>query len=492
MVPAGVFRLKDDASADAMPVHNPSGLWQAWKASDGRFLVQPLDQDEKPWGTTHMLDARKFEATLAPGRSSGEGADEAANPGSAAEADILALWYEQALAEQEGRSADPPAATVPGGALQDDPHAGWRAPSPGKGRLPSDEAILEPSWDPDEFFLNDEKIAQDHARPAVADQPRAAAQARPAENAQARSVETKVPRSAGTAPSSSEGAGKPSVPPPAREPRAPGQEPARAESPARSAGAGRVPAQRDPGPTCSESPPDDELFSDVFAQDPLSPGSPLAFMPSLSLEIESGPAPRPAPGSEAAPRPAAPVSDPALRPAAAAAVQTADKDRPSRLAAPAATVKGAEGGAADDLEFQDDDAYADARAQRLEQQMREEFALLLERFDKEPGPDVERDLSRLILRGAGFSWKQKFMFTEFGFALRRRRLCKLALGCHIRALSFSPKDEHVLFNVARSEYELGKMEEARVYLVKALDAAPDFDAAKRFLAFLDGCAPGKL
>ena len=83
------------------------------------------------------------------------------------------------------------------------------------------------------------------------------------------------------------------------------------------------------------------------------------------------------------------------------------------------------------------------------------------------------------------------MFTEFGFALRRRRLYKLALASHIRALGFSPKDEHVLFNVARSEYELGKVEEARVYLVKALDAAPDFDAAKRFLAFLDGCAVGK-
>lgn len=485
MVPAGVFRLKDGASADAMPVHNPSGLWQAWKASDGRLMIRPLDQDEKPWGASHMLDAREFEAALALERPS-EGADEAVNPGRAAEADILALWYEQALAEQEGPKADTSAAAVSGGALPDDPHAGWRAPALGKGRLPSDEAILEPSWDPDEFFFSDEKAAQDHARPVVTEQPRAEAQARPVENAQARSVETKASRTAGTVPSSSEGVKKPSVLPPERAARAPGPEPAQAEAPASSAGAGRAPAQSDLGAACPEAPPDD-LFSDVFAQDRLSSGNPLAFMPALSLEIESGPA------SEAAPRPVAPVSEPASRPvpAVGAAGPTADEDRPSRLAAPAVTVEATEGSEAEALEFRDDDAYADARAQRLEQQMREEFALLLERFDKEASPELERDLSRLILRGAGFSWKQKFMFTEFGFALRRRRLSKLALASHIRALSFSPKDEHVLFNVARSEYELGKMEEARVYLVKALDAAPDFDAAKRFLAFLDGCAPGK-
>ena len=482
MVPAGVFRLKDDASADAMPVHNPSGLWQAWKASDGRFMVRPLDQDEKPWGATHMLDAREFGAALAFERASGEGADDAAKPGRAAEPDILALWYEQALAEQEGRGAEPPAATVPEGALRDDPHAGWRAPAPGKGRVPSDEAILEPSWDPDEFFSSDEKAVRDPVRPAAADQPRAAGadRARPAGEAQSRSAETKQPRPAGTVSSPSGGPEEPPVLPPAREARTSSPEAVQAGAPAPSAGDGRAPAERASGAARSGGEPDDDLFSDVFAQGRLSSENPLSFMPALSLEIDPAPAP------EEIPRPA-PVSEPAPRPV----LRPVGEDSPSRLAAPAVTVELAAGNTADDREFRDDDAYAETRAQRLEQQMREEFAVLLDRFDKETDPDAERDLSRLVLRGAGFSWKQKFMFTEFGFALRRRRLYKLALASHIRALGFSPKDEHVLFNVARSEYELGKVEEARVYLVKALDAAPDFDAAKRFLAFLDGCAVGK-
>lgn len=194
----------------------------------------------------------------------------------------------------------------------------------------------------------------------------------------------------------------------------------------------------------------DELLPDVFVGEPLVSGNPLDFMPALSLDGEA--------------QPITPTS-----PAAARADAGAPHDEEQPL-----------------LEFRDDDAYAEIRSQRLEQQMREEFAVLMEQLDQGTNPAVEKELARLLQRGTGFSWKQKFMFTEFGCMLRRKRLQTLALASHMRALGFAPRDEHVLFNVARSAYELGKTDAAKLYLNRALEAAPDFEAAKRFLSFLGG------
>lgn len=126
------------------------------------------------------------------------------------------------------------------------------------------------------------------------------------------------------------------------------------------------------------------------------------------------------------------------------------------------------------------------RSARLEQYMRIKFDDLLRQMDDNPHPELEEEVSRLLMLGSTFSWKQKFMFTEFGLSLRRKRKLDLALRSHKRALSLAPKDEHILFNVARSEYELGNTELAKQFLTEALSVAPDFTVAKNFQKFLLG------
>lgn len=83
------------------------------------------------------------------------------------------------------------------------------------------------------------------------------------------------------------------------------------------------------------------------------------------------------------------------------------------------------------------------------------------------------------------------LFSEFGLGLRRLGLISLALAAHKRALEFSPRDERVLFNIARSYHDLDLLPEARDYLMQALEVAPDFTVARQFLGFLDSNDQGK-
>lgn len=126
----------------------------------------------------------------------------------------------------------------------------------------------------------------------------------------------------------------------------------------------------------------------------------------------------------------------------------------------------------------------DALAQKQEVSMRAAFASLALRL-QEGDTAAPPELDRLIERQGSFTWKQKYMFTEFGLTLRKLHCPAQALACHLRALALSPNDEHVLFNVARSEYETGNISAAKAHLHESLAAAPDFEAARNFLEFLN-------
>lgn len=81
------------------------------------------------------------------------------------------------------------------------------------------------------------------------------------------------------------------------------------------------------------------------------------------------------------------------------------------------------------------------------------------------------------------------LFSEFGLGLRRLGLVKLALAAHRRAKEYAPRNERILFNIARSYHDLGLPDDAREYLEKALAVSPEFAAAKQFLMFLDSGKP---
>ena len=434
MVSAGTFRLKDTAFIDAMPVHNDSGFWQAWKMPDGFFMVQPLDQDMEPCGTMYLLEGQEFGLMLVPLPPADEPGP-GARPGNEGEPDILTLWYEQAIAEQQ---AAEDSEKTPASSPRERP--GQVSATPSRDQERSDEPVLTPSWDPDEFFFDKEDAAPAAVETAVPSPADRALSAPPARFGRSAPPDVDVPAAQAGPANANEG---------------PVPTPARAGPPAPPADGQRA----SPGSARADALGEDDLLADALGPEAGPSVNPLDFMPSLSFEANSGPDPAAVGKTAQGPLPASP--------AAGFTVEVAADDEEA-------------------VEFRDDDSYADARAQRLEQRMRGEFAALMKRVDGGSGAGLERELSRLVLQGAGFSWKQKFMFTEFGFALRRKRLYKLALASHMRALALAPTDEHVLFNVARAEYELGKAEAARVYLLKALEAAPAFGAARRFLAFLDG------
>ncbi|MDR0826758.1 MAG: hypothetical protein LBN33_02615 [Desulfovibrio sp.] len=128
--------------------------------------------------------------------------------------------------------------------------------------------------------------------------------------------------------------------------------------------------------------------------------------------------------------------------------------------------------------------------QGAEQEMREQFALLLAEVQEDmPNPTLEDAITRLLTQDIPSSSRHRFMFTEFGMALRRKKKIKLAFLCHMRALYFAPEDENVLFNVARTEYELGSIKKAEERLNQALSVNPGFSAAANFLAFLRALNP---
>lgn len=79
-----------------------------------------------------------------------------------------------------------------------------------------------------------------------------------------------------------------------------------------------------------------------------------------------------------------------------------------------------------------------------------------------------------------------YLFTDFGLDLRREKAYSLALICHEKALEHNPEDERILFNIARTEYELGNVDQACKYLEKSLSIDPDFSVAENFLNFLKG------
>jgi tetratricopeptide (TPR) repeat protein len=130
----------------------------------------------------------------------------------------------------------------------------------------------------------------------------------------------------------------------------------------------------------------------------------------------------------------------------------------------------------------------ESRSARLEQRMRGKFEALLQAMDEAVDTQLEEEMARLLTLGSSFDWRQKFMFTEFGLALRRKQKFTLALSSHLRALELAPNDERILFNVARAEYELRNPDKARYYLDKALSVAPDFTVARNFQSFLLGRA----
>jgi len=123
--------------------------------------------------------------------------------------------------------------------------------------------------------------------------------------------------------------------------------------------------------------------------------------------------------------------------------------------------------------------------QKLERRLRSDFSLALIRLGANRDEAIKM-LTGMAAHKGPFVETHKFMFSEFGLAMRKRKLFVLAVSFHEKAHALSPGDEHIIFNLARVFYESGKYDKARACLEEVVQIAPGFKHGRDFLDFMDG------
>lgn len=107
-------------------------------------------------------------------------------------------------------------------------------------------------------------------------------------------------------------------------------------------------------------------------------------------------------------------------------------------------------------------------AKQTENYLRDVFGKTLKRarFARERNAALN-SLKTLVEVEEGIVPEHKFMFTDFGIALRKNALLELALACSKRVLDLSPGDDHAHFNIARILFEMNQLDDAEQHLLTA-------------------------
>ncbi len=96
-------------------------------------------------------------------------------------------------------------------------------------------------------------------------------------------------------------------------------------------------------------------------------------------------------------------------------------------------------------------------------------------------------LDRILNNDAVFAEEERHRFNEFGMNLRKNGYHNESIQYYSKALNVNSTDEHLHFNMARVFFDMGKMEECRRHLHKALEIRSDFQEATLFLKHCQQC-----
>jgi tetratricopeptide (TPR) repeat protein len=105
----------------------------------------------------------------------------------------------------------------------------------------------------------------------------------------------------------------------------------------------------------------------------------------------------------------------------------------------------------------------------------------MEMGDKSKAKEVFKQLSEIK---AIFEEENKHIFNEFGIELRKANMSDEALSNYLKAITISPQDEHLHFNIARIYYDKEEWDNALDWLHKALEINPHFIDAQKFEALI--------
>ena len=123
---------------------------------------------------------------------------------------------------------------------------------------------------------------------------------------------------------------------------------------------------------------------------------------------------------------------------------------------------------------------------RMEAVLRENFARALSAVKRPKDKDGALTLMERIIRTQqGIEPVHKHMFRDFGVALRKRSLLKLALLSAQRAVILAPRDDHARFNLARILGMLGRYQEAEAQLATARRLDPNETVYDRLASYLE-------
>jgi tetratricopeptide (TPR) repeat protein len=83
-----------------------------------------------------------------------------------------------------------------------------------------------------------------------------------------------------------------------------------------------------------------------------------------------------------------------------------------------------------------------------------------------------------------FPFETAAAINDEGVALRRARKPERAVAYLSQALTITPRDDHLIFNLARAHFDNRDVENCRGCLAKALSMNPGLSVAQRFLDYL--------
>lgn len=119
-----------------------------------------------------------------------------------------------------------------------------------------------------------------------------------------------------------------------------------------------------------------------------------------------------------------------------------------------------------------------------EQNVRATFGLGLTYLAREDLDKAREVFQRLIALPGAFDPRHKHMFNDFGIKLRKSRMFGEALRFYARAAQLAPRDDHLLYNIARTLFESGDYEKANGFLCRALALNPRLEEGQQLRAVI--------